>query len=115
MKPLEHYQRAKLNAIGNARSAKLIAPPGLDRIRRRRHKTLDDIASEVGFGRCLVWRVVRGRCFDLRRIVPVCRALGVSLRRLDLEGFLGETKDSGRGDERNHRQPSQDPSDQGGG
>ena len=60
----------------------------LEMLRRRRKKTLVIIAMETGLNVCAVWRVMRQRSFDLRKIARVARAIGVPLHRLDLASFL---------------------------
>jgi transcriptional regulator with XRE-family HTH domain len=56
-------------------------------MRRRKGFTLATIASAAGLTVTATWRVVHGKCPDVRKIVAVCKALGVSPKRLDWNFF----------------------------
>ena len=68
----------------------LIGTHDLDRIRRRRRKTLSAVAALTGLSTTSVWRVLNRSCADLRMILPVVKAIGVSVTRLDIEDFISK-------------------------
>ena len=83
----------------------------LDRRRRLALKTLRELSHETGLQLASVWNVLHGKCPDVRKIVAICKALGVSPKRLDWESFIEERKDPGRGASRSLLQPPQKPSE----
>ena len=54
----------------------------LDVIRRRRRKTLAQVAADSGLKIGAVWRVLHDKCYDLRKVARVCEALSIPLGQL---------------------------------
>lgn len=84
----------------------------LERRRRLAIKTLRQLSDDTGLQLGTIWNILHGKCPDVRKIIAVCKALGVSPKRLNWESFVRERKDAGHGDPRSRRQPSQEPREQ---
>jgi len=55
----------------------------LDGLRRKKGKTLAELAADTGLKLGAVWRVLHGKSHDIRKVARVCRALRVSLDHLE--------------------------------
>ena len=55
----------------------------LDALRRTQKKSLRQLSLDTGLKVGALWRIFHGQNFDIRKVWMVCRALGVSLDRLE--------------------------------
>ena len=83
----------------------LIKLADLQARRRMLNLPLRKIADQTGLTLSTVWNCLHFRCSDARKIILVCKAIGVSPNRLDWETFV-------LGDPKNSLNVAQNPNDQ---